>query len=77
MKDELSHIYTGDEISVLHLKALLEEKSILSIIKNNLQSGLAAGFVSGPPASIELYIDEVDMAAAAPIIENFHKSYEA
>lgn len=77
MKDELILVYTGDEISVLHLKGELEESGILSFIKNNIQSGLAAGFVSGPPSSIQLYVDNVDMEVAKPIIDDFLQKNEA
>jgi hypothetical protein len=63
-------IYSGDEASVLHLKARLEQAGITSLSKNDLPD---AWFGTVPPA-LNLYIQESDMKEAEPIIREFIKS---
>jgi hypothetical protein len=54
----LMRIYTGTEVSVILLKGELEEKGIYTMIKNDFQSGNAAGFFGGIPSAVDLYIRE-------------------
>jgi hypothetical protein len=76
MKEEnnLIRIYTGTEVSVIHLKEELEEGGIDVLIQNDFQSGMSAGFVGGVPSSIDIYIKKTDIAKAEPIIEDFKKN---
>ncbi len=63
--------YTGTEVSVILLKGELEEKGISSMIKNDFQSGNAAGFFGGIPSAVDLYIRESDAARAKPFVSEF------
>ncbi len=69
-------IYTGSEVLVGMLKGILEEAGITSMIKDEFQSSISAGFVGGVPSSLDLYIQESDMVAAEPILEDFLKTNE-
>lgn len=71
MKEHL-HIYTGTSILVNRLAFLLDEVSIPSIIKNEIESGRLAGFGTTDKA-VELHIFNADKNKAIPIIENFKK----
>lgn len=66
----LVKIFTGSELTVNLLKEELENNGITSIIKDEFSSGLAAGFAGGVPSSIDLYIQESDVAEAEPIIHD-------
>tara|TARA_Y100001954_G_C15619742_1_gene507170 strand:- start:139 stop:372 length:234 start_codon:yes stop_codon:yes gene_type:complete len=68
---ELITIYSGSEIQVILLRGLLEEEGIFSIIQNEFQSGIAAGFGGGTSNTIRLKIHEYNLEKAQPIIENF------
>ena len=75
-KNELVRIYTGSEISVIHLKGELEEAGIQSMMQNDFDAGLSAGFGSGVPSAVDLYIQESDLKNAKPIIDEFIKTNE-
>lgn len=72
MKDKtnLIRVFTGTEITATLLKAELEQSGIAGIIRNDFNSGIAAGF-SGGYSSIDLYIQEADLKKAEPIINEF------
>ncbi|MCU4174743.1 putative signal transducing protein [Carboxylicivirga sp. N1Y90] len=65
------HVFSGTEITVNHLKNILEENNVPSLIKNDYAAGQSAGFMGGTPFAIDLYIQEVDKDKAEPIIEKF------
>ena len=75
-KNNLVKIFSGREVSVIILKGKLEEQGISSIIQNDYQSGITAGFMGGTTSSIELYIQESDLNNAEPIINEFIKNNE-
>jgi len=68
---DLIRIYTGTEVSVILLKGELEEKGIYTMVKNDFQSGNAAGFFGGVPSAVDLYIRESDAALAEAIVSEF------
>jgi hypothetical protein len=69
--NDLIRVFTGTEVSVIYLKERLEEIGIGALIKNDFQSGLTVGFVSGVPSAVDLYIQESDLEKAEPIIKEF------
>ena len=69
--ENLIRVYTGSEISVGLLKEELEKKGITSMIQNNFQSGVMAGFSGGIPNTADLFIRDTDLQKAAPILKNF------
>jgi len=73
-REDLIRVYTGSEISVIHLKEELEECGIDVLTQNDFQSGISAGFVGGVPSSIDIYIKKTDLERAEPIIEDFKKN---
>ena len=68
---KLIRIYSGTEVTALLLQEELEEVQVMSLIKNDFQSGVIAGFAGGVPSDVDLYIEESDMAKAEPIVNNF------
>lgn len=75
MKEEnkLIRIFTGEQITISHLKGELEIKGISTLVKDGFASGNAAGFVAGTPSSLDLYIQEDDLEKAEAILKNFNK----
>ena len=72
--NDLIRVFTGDEVSAIYLKERLEEIGIAALIKNDFQSGITVGFVSGVPSAIDLYIQESDLKEAEPIIKEFNEN---
>ncbi|WP_299582193.1 putative signal transducing protein [uncultured Sunxiuqinia sp.] len=70
-EDQLIPVYTGSQVSVVLLKAKLEDIGIPAIIRNDFQSGIAAGFGVSTPNAVDLYIQERDLEQAEPILQNF------
>ncbi len=70
-KNKLVRVYTGTEILVNILKDELEKVGISSIIQNDFNSAISAGFAAGTPSSVDLFIQEHDLNKAKPIIEEY------
>ena len=75
MDDHSKHIrfYTGSLIEIQRLQLDLDDYKIPSLVKNNFQSGLRAGFYGGFPSQVELFIYEEDLERAKPVLEEFKK----
>ena len=58
MKTELKKIYEGPMPSVLLLKATLEEKEIIPIIKDRSESATLAGFAAEIAMDQEVFVFE-------------------
>ncbi len=70
-ENNLIRVFTGTEVLVYLLKERLEEVGVSALIKNDFQSGITVGLVSGVPSAIDLYIRESDIIEAEPIINEF------
>ncbi len=67
--DSIVRVFSGSEITALMIKARLEEAGIVAMIRNDFQSGVAAGFFAGPPEDVDLFVSNEDLEAANPVIE--------
>ncbi len=76
MEDKQEHIrfFTGSLIEIQRLQMDLDENRIPSMIKNNFESGLRAGFYGGSPQQVELFIFKDDLDRAQIILEDFIRS---
>jgi hypothetical protein len=75
MKEDnnLIRIYSGTELTVNLLKDELEGFGIPSMIQNDFNSGVSAGFSGGVPSAIDLFIQERDLGKAEPIVSEFRE----
>ncbi|MEP2935784.1 MAG: DUF2007 domain-containing protein [Gilvibacter sp.] len=71
---EFVHIYSGSEVRVIILKGLLEEIGVDTIVQNDYQSGITAGFGGGTINTIRLKVHESDLEKAKPVVEDFIKN---
>lgn len=69
----LTKIFSGSQILALALQSKLEAAEISTVVKNNIQSGLIAGFGTAGQA-VEVFIQKIDLIKANPIIEEFKMS---
>ena len=72
-KSKLICIYTGTELTVNLLKDELENSGIPGMIQNDFNSGISAGFSGGVPSSVELFIQELYLEKAEPIVSEFRE----
>ena len=70
----LIRVYSGTELTVNLLKDELEKFGISSLIQNDFNSGVSAGFSGGVPSSIDLFIQELDLGKAEPILREFRET---
>lgn len=73
-KDSLKKVFTGREVQGIILKGELEQNGIETIMKNDFEAGMSAGFATGTTPEVDLYINESDMMTAMPIIAEFIKN---
>ena len=71
--NNLIRIYSGTELTVNLLKDELEGSGIPSMIQNDFNSGVSAGFSGGVPSAIDLFIQEHDLGKAEPIVSEFRE----
>jgi len=71
--NNLIRIYSGTELTVNLLKDELEGSGIPSMIQNDFNSGVSAGFSGGVPSAIDLFIQESDLGKAEPILSEFRE----
>ncbi len=69
--EDIVNIYTDTELTVTHLKNVLADKGIESMVKNEYDSGLSAGFVAGTPTTVDLFVLAKDEVRARAIVEQF------
>ncbi len=69
----LMKVFSGSEILAQALQTKLEAAEISTVVKNNIQSGIIAGFGTAGQA-VEVFIEKIDLLKANPIIEEFKMS---
>jgi hypothetical protein len=69
--DNLIKVFTGSATLVILLKGRLEEVGISSLTKND---SITAYLESSPPPAIDLFIQEIDLKKAGPILTEFFKT---
>ena len=75
--EDLKFLYSGTEINADVLKRMLEKNKIPALIRNDLNSGLAAGFggsLTGFAAKV--FVEEKDFEKAQKILKEFIQSQE-
>lgn len=63
------NIYTGSEVNIQYLQEVLRKASINSIVKNNFESGLRAGFGGGLPGQVQLFVQKSHANEAIKIVK--------
>ena len=71
--EKIVRVYTGDLITIEHIKNELEAKDIYPIVENGYQEGLDAGIIAGTPSTIHLYVLESEVEIALEIINDIMK----
>jgi hypothetical protein len=71
-QNEMVRIYSDTEINVNMLRAELTKIGIPSLIKNEFQSGLMAGFGASPNA-VDLYVNSSDLEEASSLIQDLNQ----
>jgi hypothetical protein len=71
MKNSLIRAFTGTVVDALLLKGELEKIGVSVQIRDDFNASLNAGYFSGSPSSLELYIYESDLGKAQPILQEF------
>ncbi|PKV51793.1 putative signal transducing protein [Aquimarina sp. MAR_2010_214] len=69
-ESEYERVYTGSLINVQFLQSLLQDQGINSITRDDMKSGMIAGFGGGIPDHIQLFVKKIDTEKALPIINN-------
>mgnify|MGYP001158468649 FL=1 len=62
-------VYTGSEINVNHLKSQLEDAGISSVVRNDHESAIRAGFGSDYDRGVLLFVEKDNLLRAKHIIE--------
>lgn len=63
------NVYTGSDVNVQYLQELFRKAGIDSIVKNNFESGLRAGFGGGLPGQVQLQVQTSHYDEAVKIIK--------
>ena len=69
-ESEYERVYTGSLVIIQFLQNLLKENEIGSITRDDMKSGMMAGFGGGVPHHVQLFVKKNDLEEALPIIKN-------
>jgi len=76
-QEDLTLLYSGTEINANVLKEILEDNDIGALIKNDMKSGLTAGFGGGYiEAEASLFVTEKNLEKAKILLKQFLESLE-
>lgn len=70
-KNDLIKVFSGSLITVNLLKTELEKEGIETTVHNEYQEAMTAGYATGTPYSVDLFIIDSDLEKAQPIINQF------
>lgn len=68
-ENDYERVYTGSLVTIKMLQSVLEEGGIATITRDDMKSGIMAGFGGGIPDHIQLFVKKKDLSTAIPIIE--------
>ncbi|RUA33762.1 MAG: DUF2007 domain-containing protein [Bacteroidetes bacterium] len=69
---DMVRVYSDTEININRIRSELAKIGIPSIIKNEFQSALMAGFGASPNA-VDLYVNASDFEEATKLIQDLNK----
>ena len=76
-EDQLTHLYTGSQINTGFIKIYLEEHYIPCFIRNDMYSGIAAGFGSPLPGSeTKVFVKKKHYMQANVLLNRYLKARE-
>ncbi len=55
-EETYERVYTGSDVNVQYLQELFNKAGISSRIRNDMESGLRAGFGGGLPGQVQLFV---------------------
>tara|TARA_B100000795_G_scaffold269230_1_gene257999 strand:- start:1315 stop:1545 length:231 start_codon:yes stop_codon:yes gene_type:complete len=76
MSEEYTNVFTDNSLLVNRLHSLLNEVGIDSKILDRVESARLAGF-GAPINSVELFVLNIDLEKAQPIIETYKEKINA
>ncbi|WP_281989638.1 putative signal transducing protein [Aquimarina aggregata] len=68
-ESEYERVYTGSLITIQFLQNMLQDSGINSVTRDDMKSGMMAGFGGGIPDHVQLFVKKIDTQEALPIIE--------
>ncbi|HKL37979.1 MAG TPA: DUF2007 domain-containing protein [Bacteroidales bacterium] len=76
-EEQLTHLYTGSQINVAFVKEFLDENAIPSFIRNDMHSGITAGFGAAIPGSeTRLFVKKKHFMEARILLDKYLKARE-
>ncbi len=73
-KSQYEKVFDGSQITTQHIKLVLEESGIISIIRNDGESALRSGYGTAHTSDVKLFVDKKDVLKAKHIITSTLKN---
>ncbi len=67
-KSQYEKVFEGSQITTQHIKLVLEESGIISIIRDDGESALRSGYGTTHTSDVKLFVDKKDVLKAKHII---------
>ncbi|WBL23263.1 putative signal transducing protein [Zunongwangia sp. HRR-M8] len=68
-EETYDRVYTGSEVNVQYLQELFKKSGISNRVRNDMESGLRAGFGGGIPGQVQLFVIKSHYNEAAAIVK--------
>jgi len=76
-EEQLTHLYTDSQINVAFVKEFLEENAIPCFIRNDMHSGITAGFGAAIPGSdTKLFVKKKHFMEARILLDKYLQARE-
>ena len=69
-EETYERVYTGSEVNVQYLQELFNKSGISNRVRNDMESGLRAGFGGGVPGQVQLFAIKSHFNEAAAIVKS-------
>lgn len=76
-KSKYEKVFDGSQITTQHIKLVLEESGIASIIRDDGESALRSGYGTSHSSDVKLFVDKKDVLKAKHIITNTLENIES
>ena len=63
-------VYTGSDVNVQYLQELFNKSGISNRVRNDMESGLRAGFGGGVPGQVQLFVIKSHFDEAVAIVKS-------
>ncbi|MFB6319615.1 putative signal transducing protein [Saccharicrinis sp. FJH54] len=72
-KRDIRLLHSASVVEIEELRKILEDNGISTLVRNQFQEGVHAGFAEASPGLIDIYVLDEDFETAVKLLSEFNK----